>query len=401
MESVEREDGSRRFRIIRYIIGGLLTLIYVTYVSYLTYGIATDKLTLKVEQNFLDQVDVPDMKICGTTQEMTILRCDLIMKNDKNNKIDYCSDYISPTTTNLGDRRECCYTFKANKTIKYANPDKHIDGLKRIGFYFYENKTAAEEKVIGIASLSIQLLSPDFDPFVHPEKAVSDMDKATQSELELQWNFIAGMSNYAALVKFKTSVYNAILPSDASATIGFEPNYHTTLKIESLTDYFPFNSNPYNLPNGTTGYFSVAAGSFIQESMTEQRSSTILSAIESAGGALGVIGGIAVLLRYSYNLIKVKSLNVSAVDVENPEAKAEIRNLSSDQLNLNQNEQAKLIRTSNIFTVDDEDPEEAKAEIRKLSPDRLNLNQNERAKLIEHELSEIKSVIKRYLLEHC
>ncbi|PKC11583.1 hypothetical protein RhiirA5_354017 [Rhizophagus irregularis] len=179
------------------------------------------------------------------------------------------------------------------------------------------------------------------------------------------------MSQYVALVKFKTSVYNAILPGDASAIIGFGPHYHTTPKIESLVNYFPFNSNPFNAPPGTTGYFSVAAGSFIQESTTENRSSTILGAIGSAGGALGVVGGIAVVLfgdsrvnpwGYAHKLLKEK--------------------------------------TPNVFVIDVDDPNDAKDQILKLSPNRLKLSQDERTNLIEHELTEIKSVIKHYLLEH-
>ena len=72
-------------------------------------------------------------------------------------------------------------------------------------------------------------------------------------------------------VKFKTSIYKSILPGDINAIIGFEPNYHITPKIESLIQYFPSNSNPHDAPNGTIGYFSVAAGSFIQEQEVEER----------------------------------------------------------------------------------------------------------------------------------
>ena len=72
-------------------------------------------------------------------------------------------------------------------------------------------------------------------------------------------------------VKFKTSVYKAILPRDVKAIIGFEPKYHTTPKIESLIQYFPFNNNPLDIPSGTVGYFSVTAGSFIQEQKVEER----------------------------------------------------------------------------------------------------------------------------------
>lgn len=39
-----------------------------------------------------------------------------------------------------------CLTFKANKTIKFTNPNRRMGGLKKIGFYFYENTTVAEVK---------------------------------------------------------------------------------------------------------------------------------------------------------------------------------------------------------------------------------------------------------------
>jgi len=42
-----------------------------------------------------------------------------------------------------------------------VHPDNPEDGLRKIGFYFQiKNLTAAEEKNLGIASLSIQLTSP-------------------------------------------------------------------------------------------------------------------------------------------------------------------------------------------------------------------------------------------------
>jgi hypothetical protein len=82
------------------------------------------------------------------------------MKDGNNNKSNNCNDYISSTVSDLGAHRNFCYTFRANKTIKYAHPDKPIDGLSRIGFYFYENTTAAEINALGIASLSVQLISP-------------------------------------------------------------------------------------------------------------------------------------------------------------------------------------------------------------------------------------------------
>ena len=98
------------------------------------------------------------MEICATSTSLQILRCDFIMKNRSNNQVDRCNDYIVYDLINLGKHREFCYTFKANKTIKFAHPN--LDGLQRIGFYFYENTTEAEAKKLGIASVSIQLTSP-------------------------------------------------------------------------------------------------------------------------------------------------------------------------------------------------------------------------------------------------
>ena len=74
-------------------------------------------------------------------------------------------------------------------------------------------------------------------------------------------------------VKFETSTYKSILPGDVGAIFGFRPNYHETPTIENFINYFPFNNNITGdgAPIGTTGYFSIAAGSFIQEVTTEKR----------------------------------------------------------------------------------------------------------------------------------
>ncbi|CAG8700685.1 23011_t:CDS:1, partial [Gigaspora rosea] len=48
-------------------------------------------------------------------------------------------------------------------------------------------------------------------------------------------------------------------------------NYNHVSLIESKVNQFPFNQNPFNMPNGTNGYFYVSAGNFIQEQTIEQR----------------------------------------------------------------------------------------------------------------------------------
>ncbi|CAB4428539.1 unnamed protein product [Rhizophagus irregularis] len=242
-----------------------------------------------------------DIAICGT-QELKILRCDLKANHVVAEKIDGCNNYILPNVTDYGVFRKNCLTFKVNKTIKFTKPDSGIAGYDQIGFYYYDNTTIAEAGTIGIASLTILIMSSDFNPVTNPNKAISQMDKATLSELKLQLNFIAGMIRFAAVVKFKTSTYRSILPGDSRAIFGLEPNYHVTSKIENFYNYFPFNNNSNVIPVATTGYFSVAAGSFTQEQTSEERSNTVLSAIAAAGGASGTTAAILIFFFGDFRL---------------------------------------------------------------------------------------------------
>ncbi|CAB4481430.1 unnamed protein product [Rhizophagus irregularis] len=213
-----------------------------------------------------------DIAICGT-KELKILRCDLKANHVVAEKIDGCNNYILPNVTDYGVFRKNCLTFKVNKTIKFTKPDSGIAGYDQIGFYYYDNVTIAEAGTIGIASLTILIMSSDFNPVTNPNKAISQMDKATLSELKLQLNFIAGMIRFAAVVKTK-NFYN----------------------------YFPFNNNSNVIPAGTTGYFSVAAGSFTQEQTSEERSNTVLSAIAAAGGASGTTAAILIFFFGDFRL---------------------------------------------------------------------------------------------------
>ncbi|CAB4393567.1 unnamed protein product [Rhizophagus irregularis] len=285
-------DKLPRIHFCRYILYFLIIIVNILYLSYLIYNIVYDKPNLKVDQNFLDEIDIPDIAICGTP-ELRILRCDLKKHNDIRERIDGCNNFILPSAADYGFFRSHCLTFKTNDTIKFTNPD--IGGYDEIGFSFYDNTTATEAGTIGISSLTIQIIPSDLNLVTNPnKKAISQMDKATLSEFRLQLNFIAGMARYVAVVKFKTSTYRSILPGDARAIFGFEPNYHVTPKIENFINYFPFNGNPSDIPVGTTGYFSVSAGSFIQEQTSEERSNTVLGAIAAAGGAFGVTAGVIV-----------------------------------------------------------------------------------------------------------
>lgn len=366
---------SKALRRFRFSIYTLAATIYLGYLGYLLYNVVTDKPFLTTEYSLVKKIYVPDIEICAPVADLSILRCDFSPKQGNVTRIDNCTGYLLDDNIDLGQHRGFCYTFKASKTLQFVHPDNPEDGLRKIGFYFQiKNLTAAEEKNLGIASLSIQLTSPDFNPLLHPELAVDPMDQAARSDLQLQWNFIAGMSGYVALVKFKTSVYKAILPSDIGAVIGFGPNYHTTPMIDSQITYFPFNKNPFEPPNGTTGYFSVAAGSFIQEETTERRSNTILSGIALAGGAFGIIGG-ALALLFGQRPARPWGY-VHKFTPMPPEKIPDAFLLDYERPTLSETEQKQLFDAEGS-----------------------SLSQADRAKRLELEIYEMKNMIKHYLLD--
>ncbi|CAG8517812.1 3273_t:CDS:2, partial [Gigaspora rosea] len=257
---------------------------------YLLAALADDKPITKTEYMFMNELDIPGMLNFKLKDEFnsnvtyTPSWSDLKVSN-----FDNCSNYIAAEVKNFGDRRDFCRIFKVNKTVKYTDPEKELYGLRRVGFYFQiTNLTAAEEASLGIASITIQLTSPDFNPLIYPGQDIDNMGKAIKSHLLFQWNFIPAMAGYAT-VRFRTRSYKSILPVNIGTFIGWESSYNDASFIESEVSQFPFNQNPFNMPNGTTGYFSVSAGSFIQEQTIEQRTTTILGIISSAGGFYGAI----------------------------------------------------------------------------------------------------------------
>ncbi|CAJ0629270.1 3224_t:CDS:2, partial [Entrophospora sp. SA101] len=178
-----------------------------------------------------------------------ILRCDTKFNNQTEIQ-NGCQKYISsPNVTEGGGDRKRCHTFKANKDIQYilGNPN----GLKKLKFYYkIDNATDAVRENIGVPLINIRIFSPDL-------LDVSEMDKAVRSRLDLDWNFIPGIIGHVSLVE----------------------SFHT------IIDRFPLIHNPPPMPDGTNGYFSVAAGDFVKEEISEKRTTTILSTIASAGGA--------------------------------------------------------------------------------------------------------------------
>ncbi|CAG8785947.1 11935_t:CDS:2 [Gigaspora margarita] len=235
---------------VRLFVNIIGLILFLAYLVYLLVVLTTDKPITKTEYIFMNEIDIP--------------------------------------VQNFGDRRDFCRIFRANKTVKYTDPEKELYGLRKVGFYFQiTNLTDAEEASLGIASISIQLTSPDFNPLIYPGQDIDNMDKAIKSHLLLQWNFIPAMAGYSTVVRFRTRSYKSILPVNIGTFIGWESNYNHASFIESEVSQFPFNQNPFNMPNGTTGYFSVSAGIYVF--MNISRTTTILSIISSAGGFYGAM----------------------------------------------------------------------------------------------------------------
>ncbi|GBC06829.1 hypothetical protein RclHR1_07070011 [Rhizophagus clarus] len=206
-----------------------------------------------------------------------MVACDYKLNN--NNEMPGCLRYISNITYDLDDQRYC-RTFNSNLEYEREKPE----GLNKLKFYFNINQTDAEAGELGVALITLDFIPPNFDPLLK-------MDKAVELRLQLQGNFIPAIIDRISLIKFRTKIYNSIPPLDSHSIFGITPNYHRTPSVECLVNYFPFNNNPYNMPFGTNGYFSISAGDFIVEETSEKRTTTILSIFGSAGGAFGVVMG--------------------------------------------------------------------------------------------------------------
>ncbi|CAJ0839289.1 12436_t:CDS:2 [Entrophospora sp. SA101] len=241
-----------KFKIFRKFIYVLAGICYVSYSVYLIIQLGTEYPMVITKYDYINNIDIPSF--------FEILRCDTKFNNQTEIQ-NGCQKYISsPNVTEGGGDRKRCHTFKANKDIQYilGNPN----GLKKLKFYYkIDNATDAVRENIGVPLINIRIFSPDL-------LDVSEMDKAVRSRLDLDWNFIPGIIGHVSLVE----------------------SFHT------IIDRFPLIHNPPPMPDGTNGYFSVAAGDFVQEEISEKRTTTILSTIASAGGAFGVIGAILVCL---------------------------------------------------------------------------------------------------------
>ncbi|POG66488.1 hypothetical protein GLOIN_2v1482321 [Rhizophagus irregularis DAOM 181602=DAOM 197198] len=236
--------------------------------------LATDYPLLNIKYDFLDTIHVPNIKMCSPGY-FEMLACDYKLNN--NIEIPGCLRYISNITYNSGDQRYC-RTF--NSGLKYVR--EKPDGLNKLKFYFNINTTEAEAEELGVALITLDFISHNFNPLLK-------MDKAVELRLQLQGIFVPAIVDRVSLVKFRTKTYNSIPPWNFGSIFGLPPTYHTTSSIECLVNYFPFNQDPYNMPIGTNGYFSISPGDFIVEETSEKRTTTILSIFGSAGGAFGIV----------------------------------------------------------------------------------------------------------------
>ncbi|CAG8539998.1 10516_t:CDS:2 [Rhizophagus irregularis] len=143
-----------------------------------------------------------------------MLACDYKLNN--NIEIPGCLRYISNITYNSGDQRYC-RTF--NSGLKYVR--EKPDGLNKLKFYFKINTTEAEAEELGVALITLDFIPHNFNPLLK-------MDKAVELRLQLQGIFVPAIVDRVSL-------------------------------------------NPFNMPIGTNGYFSISPGDFIVEETSEKR----------------------------------------------------------------------------------------------------------------------------------
>ncbi|CAG8613334.1 1229_t:CDS:2 [Ambispora leptoticha] len=287
------------FHYIRVVIATLVLLTYSLYLSFLLYQIWTDIPVIQPAHEFLSTIDVPDIEICGWNSDIEIVRCDFTWQNWSATQYENCQTPDGFQYIYAGPRPDptvFCYLFTANYTTSFGMGVP--DTLRTIDFYYkILNLTSAIKASVSVATIAMQLFSPDFNPLWNKSIPTTTMDKFIDADFKLQGNNFAGIQNYSTSVKYRKLTYRTIPDHDFRDILGLTPNYHNTSVFIASTTYFPLHGNNSNFTASTdTGHFGVSVGSFVHELKSEKRSHTVLGSLGVAGGGFGVICGIYILL---------------------------------------------------------------------------------------------------------
>ncbi|CAG8498073.1 919_t:CDS:2 [Acaulospora morrowiae] len=282
-------------------IGTFVITLYLIYLSFLAYQIATDNPLIQISYEYLERLSIPDIEICGSYSDVKISKCVFTWNDWSSTTFNNCAteDYSFLTTDNDHTKdNQFCYLFSTNSTFFYGNADKKPKGpwVRNIDFYFkITNISAVTSHFLSVGTISCQLMDPVFNP-LWKVVAKNPAKERVQQEFRLQINAFSGIQNMSTTVSFRKISFLSILDYDVSSIFGLKPNYDTTPYLNSAPKYFSLHQNENFTLNGLTGHFSVSPGSFLHEIQSEKRTHTIFGSLGVAGGAIGLIGGIYVLL---------------------------------------------------------------------------------------------------------
>ncbi|CAG8560123.1 10031_t:CDS:10 [Ambispora gerdemannii] len=288
------------FYYVRIVTATLVLLTYTSYLAFLAYQIWTDIPVIQPAHEFLSTMDAPDIEICGWNSDVEIVRCDFTWRNWTISQYKNCMtpdgfQYVYPGPR--PDPSIFCYLFTTNYTALFGMDDVP-DTLVNIDFYYkITNLTSAIKASVSVATIAMQLFSPDFNPLWNKSIPTTTMEKFIDADFRLQGNNFAGIQNYSTNVKYRKVTYRIISKHDFKGLLGLVPKYDNTSIFVASTTYYPLHGNNSNFTENTdTGHFSVAVGSFVHELKSEKRSHTVLGSLGVAGGGFGLICGIYILL---------------------------------------------------------------------------------------------------------
>ncbi|CAG8779610.1 18069_t:CDS:2, partial [Gigaspora rosea] len=170
----------------------------MSYITYLTFQIVTDKPLIQLTHEYLDKLSIPDLEICRSESDIQITKCVFTLDNWTSTTFDNCTKFIQRSRV---ENNIYCYFFENNYTYFFGNPDINLTGpwVRNIDFYFkIDNITNITSRYLSVGDISVQLMDPNFDP-LWKGKAANTADLYENQIFKLQMNAFAGIQNMSTM----------------------------------------------------------------------------------------------------------------------------------------------------------------------------------------------------------
>ncbi|RIB23223.1 hypothetical protein C2G38_2139864 [Gigaspora rosea] len=116
---------SKKFWRLRFMIGITIFLLIMSYITYLTFQIVTDKPLIQLTHEYLDKLSIPDLEICRSESDIQITKCVFTLDNWTSTTFDNCTKFIQRSRV---ENNIYCYFFENNYTYFFGNPDINLTG---------------------------------------------------------------------------------------------------------------------------------------------------------------------------------------------------------------------------------------------------------------------------------